>query len=237
MLNYKKEVIEELCFFRQKIVDVTQKEEEYEYELLLRQNKSGKYIFPEQLFYKIIVDREYHELYITHINDIIYSSMKNSSTIYSLNMDYQELYYPETIEFLKKFKYKKKLKIELTERIPINRNNPYKELVPIKIIEQISDLGYQVVLDDFLSGVNTFETLFSIETLITRVKISVLPFKKSLSLEDLRSFIFSVVKTINFLDKEIVIEGAEDINLLDSFPKSWKQQTYFFDVPHKFLEN
>lgn len=236
-MNNKNEVVKELFFFRQKIMDFTQKEGGYEYELLLRQKKDGRVIFPENLFYEIIVDRNYHKLYIEHLSNILYNYLEESTVSYSLNLDYQELYYPETIEFLKNFKYKKQLKIELTERIPLVRDNPYKEFVPLKIIEKISSLGYEIVLDDFLSGVNTFETLFSIDPLISRVKISVLPLKKTLSLEDISSLIFSVVNAISSLNKEIVIEGVEDVELLNSFPKEWKQQNYLFDVPHNFSEN
>lgn len=233
MINIKEYSIKKLCFFRQKIIDNSQTKFTDEYELLLRQEKNDKFIFPEELFYEIIINKEYHKLYLKHINDILCDYLENDDALYSLNMDYQELYYPETIDFLKNFEYKNRLKIELTERIPLFRNNPYRELVPIEMIRDISSFGYSIALDDFLSGVNTFETLFTVAPFISRVKISILPFKEKLSLEELKSFIFSVVDTISFLEKEIVIEGVEE-ELINSFPRDWKQQTYFYDFPHKF---
>lgn len=234
MTDIEKNNIEKLCFFRQKIIDNSHSRLTEEYELLLRQEQGNRFIFPEELFYKMIVNKDYHSLYLEHIKPILYSYFEKSNAIYSLNMDYQELYYPDTIEFLKNFKYKKRLKIELTERIPLFRDNPYKELVPIEVIKAISSLGYTIVFDDFLSGVNTFETLFTVEPYISRIKISVLPFKKNLSTEELRAFIFSIVEAIHFLGKEIVIEGVEEEELLNCFPEDWKQQTYFYDLPHKF---
>ncbi|NHI76139.1 EAL domain-containing protein [Lactococcus petauri] len=234
MTDIEKNGIENLCFFRQKIIDNSHSNLTDEYELLLRQEQDNRFIFPEELFYKMIVNKDYHSSYLEHINPLLYSYFEKSDAIYSLNVDYQELYYPETIEFLKNFKYKKRLKIELTERIPLFRDNPYKELVPIEVIKAISSLGYTIVFDDFLSGVNTFETLFTVEPYISRIKISVLPFKKNLSTEELRAFIFAIVETIHFLGKEIVIEGVEEEELLNYFPEDWKQQTYFYDFPHKF---
>lgn len=124
MTDIEKNDIEKLCFFRQKIIDNTHLRLTEEYELLLRQEQGNRFIFPEELFYKMIVNKDYHSLYLEHIKPILYSYFEKSDVIYSLNMDYQELYYPDTIEFLKNFKYKKRLKIELTERIPLFRDNP-----------------------------------------------------------------------------------------------------------------
>lgn len=233
-MNIEKNDIEKLCFFRQKIIDNSQLNLTEEYELLLREKKDNIFIFPEELFYRIIANKDYHKLYLDVITHLLYSYFEKSDAIYSINIDYQELYYPETIEFFKNFEYKNRLKIELTERTPQFQDNPYQEIVPVEIIKDISNLGYNIVFDDFLSGVNTFEVLFTIEPFISRIKISVLPFKKFLSLEELKSFIFSVVETVSFLKKEIVIEGVEEQELLDCFPKEWKQQTYFYDLPHKF---
>ena len=231
----KKQIqIKDLIFFRQEIISYPNDGEVREYELLLRAKNDGCYIFPEELFYEIIENRKYHEIYISHICKILNNIFKRKSCIYSLNIDYQELYYPETIEFLREFKYKNNLKLELTERIPLYRDNPYEEFVPVEIIKEIFNLGYTIVFDDFLSGVNTFETLFMIEQFISRVKISALPFKKVLAQKELEKFLFSVVNTIAFLGKEIVIEGVEEEEIIQIFPTEWKQQTYLYDCPHFF---
>lgn len=73
-----------------------------------------------------------------------------------------------------------------------------------------------------------------IEQFISRVKISALPFKKVLSQKELEKFLFSVVNTIGFLGKEIVIEGVEEEEVIQIFPAEWKQQTYLYDCPHFF---
>lgn len=80
-MNNKNEVIKELFFFRQKIMNFTQKEGGYEYELLLRQKKDGRVIFPENLFYEIIVDRNYHKLYIEHLSDILYNHVEKTLSL------------------------------------------------------------------------------------------------------------------------------------------------------------
>lgn len=226
--------IQNLCFFRQKIIDVEHQGGINEYELLLRIEEESNYSFPEELFSKLMTNRVYHKLYIRHINNILYSYLRKNNEIYSLNIDYQELYYPETIIFLKNFEYKKRLKIELTERIPFTRDNDYVEAIPIQAIKEIADMGYQIVLDDFLSGINSFETLYKIEASISRVKISTLLFKKYLSMSELEAFILTIVSAIASLGKEIVIEGVENQELLNLFPREWKLQTYMYDVPHKF---
>lgn len=226
--------IQNLCFFRQKIIDVDHQEEIVEYELLLRLEKESNYSFPEELFSKLMINRVYHKLYIRHINNILYNHLKKNNEIYSLNIDYQELYYPETIIFLKNFEYKNRLKIELTERVPFTRDTDYVEALPIQVIKEIADMGYQIVLDDFLSGINSFETLYKIEASISRVKISTLLFKKYLSMSELGAFILTIVSSIASLEKEIVVEGVEDQELLNLFPSEWKLQTYMYDVPHKF---
>lgn len=54
-----------------------------EYELLLREEVSGKYVFPELLFDELMSDRELHKLYIEKINKILNDLLKKEKTIYS----------------------------------------------------------------------------------------------------------------------------------------------------------
>ena len=62
MTDIEKNNIEKLCFFRQKIIDNSHSRLTEEYELLLRQEQGNRFIFPEELFYKMIVNKDYHSL-------------------------------------------------------------------------------------------------------------------------------------------------------------------------------
>lgn len=231
--NNKIKTINNLCFFRQKICDFKNNKQE-EYELLLRQEVSGRYVFPEQLFDEIMTDQELHKLYIEKIGKILNELLKEETAVYSLNIDYQELYYAETIAFLERFNYKEKLKIELTERIPVYRNNKYSELAPKELIKSINQMGYDIALDDFLLGVNSFGSLIHLNPYISRIKLSTLEFKSILELEQLSNYLLAIEAIIKPFDKEIVIEGVEEEGLLKTFPKEWKQQSYYYSVPHQF---
>ena len=205
-----------------------------EYELLLREEVSGKYVFPELLFDELMSDRELHKLYIEKISKILNDLLKKEKTIYSLNIDYQELYYSETIAFLESFNYKEKLKIELTERIPLYRNNHYSEIVPREIIRSIKQMGYDIALDDFLLGVNSFRSLIDLHPYISRIKLSTLEFKNILESETTLQLFISNRVDYHIICKEIVIEGVEEEALLKTFPQEWKQQSYYYSIPHQF---
>lgn len=228
-----KKKINNLSFFRQKIyskIDNTQEE----YELLLRYNINGKYIFPEQLFDILMTDHECHKLYIQKIDQILTRILEKDNCVYSLNIDYQELFYSDTIHFLEKLSHKDRLKIELTERIPLVRSNAYSELFPIETIKSLKKMGYVIVLDDFLSGINSLSSLIILEPWVSRIKFSTLDFKNILCTEQLLNYLLSMESIIKKFNKEIVIEGVEEIKLLQSFPKEWKQQSYYYNIPHKF---
>ena len=224
--------IKDLIFFKQGIYNLHESET-HEYELLLRCEAEGLCTFPSQLFYKIMTDERIHKLYIDHIEELLNDYFEQVQNIYCVNLDYQELFYEETLVFLKKFKYKDRLKIEFTERIPVRRNNAYEELVPVNIIKAVKQMGYSIALDDFLSGVNTFETLYALDELISRVKISWVGFKRILPSKEAHKLLFSLAHIISELGKEVVIEGVEEQGLLDSFPKEWKQQSYYYELPRK----
>lgn len=231
--NKARKSINNLCFFRQKICNMNDSIQE-EYELLLKEDVSGKYVFPEQLFDELMSDRELHKLYIEKINKILNDLLKEKKTIYSLNIDYQELYYSETIAFLESFNYKEKLKIELTERIPLYRNNHYSEIVPREIIRSIKQMGYDIALDDFLLGVNSFRSLIDLHPYLSRIKLSTLEFKNILESEQLFNYLLAIESIITSFGKEIVIEGVEEEALLKTFPQEWKQQSYYYSIPHQF---
>lgn len=229
-------LINQFSFFKQGIYEIEEKTTQ-EYELLLRHEVNGKFIFPENLFYKLVENRKEHKRYIKHISQLLERYFSQSQDIYWLNLEYQELYYEETLDFLKNFKYKKRLKIELTERIPIMRDNPYGELIPVQVIKEIKEMGYSIALDDFLSGINTFETLYAINELICRVKISLVSLKKVLPEEEANNLVLFVANIISGLGKEVVIEGVEDSKMILLFSKNWKQQSYYYSIPQNVEEN
>ncbi|RGB59048.1 EAL domain-containing protein [Lactococcus petauri] len=223
---------DELIFYRQKICDFTQNDKE-EYELLLRYKHADVCYFPSEKFDEIVSDHQLHNLYLQRLEVLLEEQLSKDDYIYSLNLDYQELYFEETVEFLRTFKYRNRLRLELTERLPVNCQNE-EDFLPIEAIQTLKNLGYAIALDDFLSGINHYKTLFILDDYIDRVKISALDFNSYLSPTKLKDFIFSIVDTIKFLKKEIVIEGVEVEELLASFPKEWLQQTYYYDRPHSF---
>lgn len=230
MQDNKSSLIGKLSFFKQGIYKL-EEQTTREYELLLRHKVSDRFIFPENLFYDLIVDRKEHKRYIEHISQLLEQYFSQSQDIYWLNLEYQELYYEETLDFLKNFKYKKRLKIELTERIPVRRDNPYEELVPIEAIKAIKEMGYSIALDDFLSGINTFETLYAVSNLISRVKISIVSLKKILPEKEAEHLVLFIANIISGFEKEVVIEGAENPEMLLRCSKDWKQQSYYYSIP------
>lgn len=185
------------------------------------------------MFDEIVSDHQLHNLYLQRLEVLLEEQLSKDDYIYSLNLDYQELYFEETVEFLRTFKYRNRLRLELTERLPVNCQNE-EDFLPIEAIQTLKNLGYAIALDDFLSGINHYKTLFILDDYIDRVKISALDFNSYLSPTKLKDFLFSIVDTIKFLNKEIVIEGVEVEELLASFPKEWLQQTYYYDRPHSF---
>lgn len=217
-------------FFRQKIVSLIDETEEYE--LLLRYQSGDDCYFPEKMLNDIVSDHKKHQLYITKVGSMLEHLFAHGTCIYSINLDYQELYFEETLAFFEKFNYKHRLKIELTERLPANHK--YNEsFLPVAQIKKLKEMGYVITLDDFLSGINQYKTLFLLANEIDRVKISALHFKHVLSVKELQSFLLSVGNTISFLNKQIVVEGVEDKKLLAELPNEWLRQTYYYSKPCK----
>ena len=224
--------INKLCYFRQKITKENQKGEEYE--LLLRYKDGDNYYFPQAIFDEITANEESHDLYIRHIEKLLHEKLLKDSNTYTINFDYQELNYPETLRFLTNFEFKDRLKIEVTENFLPNPEIEFDERKFISILMELQKLGYELALDDFLTGINTYEFLFKLWEVISRVKISVLKFKKFLNNDELEVFLMSIAESISFLEKEIVIEAVENEKLLSQFPSEWYQQTFYYDKPHLF---
>ncbi|WP_205272645.1 EAL domain-containing protein [Lactococcus taiwanensis] len=224
--------IGKLCYFRQRIYKENQGYEEYE--LLLRYKKGDNYYFPQTLFTKILSYEIYHKLYMTHIGNLLREKLRKDTNTYTVNFDYQELNYSHTIEFLENFEFKDRLKIEITENFYKGAELALSDKKFIDKLIRLKDLGYEFALDDFLTGINSYEFLFTLREVITRVKISVLKFKKFLDNKELAVFLSSIVESFSFLGKEIVIEAVENEKLFALFPREWYQQTFYYSKPHPF---
>ncbi|WP_406834518.1 EAL domain-containing protein [Lactococcus lactis] len=230
---------ENLSFFRQRIV---RKEgtrmliQEEEYELLLRNDNDGRSSFPEKLLGEAIVDHEEHKKYLKKIECLLEGILQNNSGIYSINIDPQQLYYEETFllfERLKKFK--QKLKIELTEHLPYKREGSYGHQFLLEQVIRLREMDYEIVLDDFLTGINGIDQLIALSPFISRVKISKLIFNRKVSDSTFYSFIFETAKLVHEINPNLslVIEAEETEEILEKLPNAWYYQTYYFDNPSK----
>lgn len=228
------EEIEDLIFFRQEIYDNKLLSGVKEYELLLRLKIDGEYRFPKILFEEILSNREFHKIYIKKLERMLNDITIKDNAVYNINLDYQELYFEETLKFLNDFKMKTRVKIELTEKPPTYFYDNECSLIPVEKIKYIKELGYSIALDDFLTGINNIDTFLMLKPYIDRIKISTLFFKKYVVENSLKYLFPSIIKILNSVDKEIVIEGIENEYFISYLPKDWKQQTYLFNKPHNF---
>ena len=234
--NYKN-----ITFFRQRIVrkkGVHMLEEGEEYELLLRNENNGNTVFPNTLIEEAIVNHLEHRNYLKKIEYLLVKILKNCSGIYSINIDTQELYYEETLQLFDHLKkYRKKLKIELTETLPYKREGKYSNQFPIERVIKLYKMGYKIVLDDFLSGINGMDKLITLSPYISRVKISKLIFGTNFSDTLFCSFIFTIDKLIHEINTNLtlVIEAEEKEEMLAKLPDNWYYQTFYFDKPSSFL--
>lgn len=103
------------------------------------------------MFDEIVSDHQLHNLYLQRLEVLLEEQLSKDDYIYSLNLDYQELYFEETVEFLRTFKYRNRLRLELTERLPVNCQNE-EDFLPIEAIQTLKNLGYAIALDDFYRG-------------------------------------------------------------------------------------
>lgn len=228
-----------LSFFRQRIVrkertHMILKEEEFE--LLLREESSDHAKFPEKLFGEAIIDRIEHKDYLKKVEQLLNEILLNTSETYSINIDPQELYYEETfIVFGRLKKFRQKLKIELTECLPYKREGEYATQFPLEQVIKLYELGYEIILDDFLSGVNGIDKLIILSPFISRVKISKLSFDKHVSDSTFYSLINVIGKLIQEINSRLslVIEAEENEEVLEKLSDAWYYQTYYFDKPSK----
>ncbi|WP_406835104.1 EAL domain-containing protein [Lactococcus lactis] len=229
---------ENFTFFRQRIVSKQNTEviQGEEYELLLRSKRGETYVFPEKEFGEAMVDRLEHKQYLKKIEYLLERVLQKNSGIYSINIDPQELYYEETFLLFEHFKNKnQRLKIELTEHSPYIKAGDYYNAFPLEPMIRLHELGFEIVLDDFLSGINGIDRLIALSPFISRVKISKLIFKKKVSDSAVCSFIYEIYKLIQEINPNLslVIEAEESEEMLKKLSDTWYYQTYYFDKPSK----
>lgn len=230
---------ENLTFFRQRIVrkvGLHMIREGEEYELLLRNNNDDHFAFPTTIFEEAIINHLEHTKYLKRIKELLGEILQNCSGVYSINIDAQELYYDETFNLFDQLKkFRKKLKIELTENLPYKRKGEYSSQFPLEQVIKLHKLGYEIVLDDFLCGINGLDKLLVLSPYISRVKVSKLNFNSSLSDAIFYSFVQKSEILIHEINPELsfVIEAEETERVLIKLPDTWLYQTYYFDKPSK----
>lgn len=227
------------CFFQQEIVRKKGSQkiiQDKEYELLLRCKQEGAYVFPEKELGRAMVNRLEHKQYLKKIEYLLERILQKNSGIYSINIDPQELYYEETFLLFEHFKNKnQRLKIELTEHSTYNKAGEYYNSFPLEQVIRLHELGFEIVLDDFLSGINGIDKLIAFSPFISRVKISKLIFKKKVCDSAVCSFIYEIYKLIQEVNPNLslVIEAEESEEMLKKLSDLWYYQTYYFDKPSK----
>lgn len=224
------------CFFKQKIVRKkgTRMLDQEEYELLLRDNKGKHYMFPEKKLYEAIVNQVEHEKYIQKLENLLEVILVKRCGTYSINVDPQELYYEETFILFKNLKkYNRNLKIELTEHLPYNRVGDYVTEFPLTEVRKLHELGYEIVLDDFLAGINGVDKLVTLSPFISRIKISKLTFSNKISDKMFHSFVNEISNLVQDINPSLsfVIEAEEKKEIIETLSDDWFYQTYFFDKP------
>lgn len=227
------------CFFKQRIVRKKGSQriiKEDEYELLLRCKRGETYVFPEKELGEAMLDRLEHKQYLKKIERLLEGVLLNSSEIYSINIDPQELCYEETFHLFEHFKKEnQRLKIELTEHLPYKREGTYGDVCVLEHVTRLYELGYEIVLDDFLSGINGIDQLIKLSPFISRVKISKLIFNKSVCDSTFCSFIYEMSQLIQEINPKLslVIEAEENAEMIEKLSDAWAYQTYYFDQPSK----
>lgn len=183
-----------------------------------------------------MVDPLEHKQYLKKIEYLLDELLLKTRGIYSINIDPQELYYEETLILFEHFKREnKRLKIELTEQLPYKREGAYDGVSLLEQVIRLHELGFEIVLDDFLSGINGIDKLIALSPFISRVKISKLIFNKNVCDSTFCAFIYEMSQLIQEINPKLslVIEAEENAEMIEKLSDAWAYQTYYFDQPSK----
>jgi EAL domain-containing protein (putative c-di-GMP-specific phosphodiesterase class I) len=222
--------VENLTFYGQRIANLTGEGFD-EYELLLRSHDNR---FPGKEYSQYMENAEKHAEYMEFLMTIIPKILsKNESTIFSLNIDHQDLEYDDTFTFLESIDEasRSRLKIELTEVAPLHRSlDAYFNGINEKSIARIHDLGYKIIYDDIAVGMNSIGNLLAIKKYVSRIKWSYLHFSRHFEVEQLREIILLLSNISQAYEMELVIEGVENqgmVNWLRNNSLNFHQGFYY----------
>jgi EAL domain-containing protein (putative c-di-GMP-specific phosphodiesterase class I) len=162
----------------------------------------------------------------------------NPTTSFSLNIDPQELEYAETFTLFEELvEYKERLIIEITEKLPLQRNYSYFSSMNIEALKTIYQLGYQIALDDVGQGVNSLDNVIAVKDYIDIIKFSSLSFRRKISEESLHDIIVLFASIASHLEKTFVVEGIEDQEFASWLEEniSCYHQGYLYSTPANIL--
>ncbi|MBZ2405699.1 EAL domain-containing protein [Liquorilactobacillus hordei] len=199
-------LLDTLFFCLQPIIKSDEEKVINEYEVLLRRTKDQK--FPKDEFaYLTQNDKKNEQLMIWSCRKIQDFLEVNPQCTLWINLNHHQLSFKSTYVFLESLrKFKKNIKIEITEQIPESASNETGET--IKRISKIKEMGYEIALDDVGMGMNTLAFVLANTNHIKRLKLSIVPFK-TLSMESLVLLIKFWKLVANEAKVELVIEGID----------------------------
>lgn len=205
------------------------------FELLLRSEEVLGNIFPKDKYVLCLSDEDTHREYLTWLAAEVISILgRHPETIFSLNLDHQELEYAATFEMLQQLQpYNQQLTIEITEVAPVQRTNGYFNTINRAAFKKINELGFKIAIDDVGQGINSFGNLLKVKDFIKRIKFSTLHFNRDISKESLEAYISFMDSIATELHKEFVVEGIEDEDFANWLTENTAgfHQGYFYSMP------
>ena len=200
--------IEQLSLAFQPMVEVTTSGHTIKAHEILLRYRDGVF-FPFQIFEELIASEEscnlLNQWYEQQISDCLETY---PDTCFSLNIDFQQLLYPSTWDFLKSVsQYKQHLGIELTEFYQVT-NSEHRALF-LKAMNYIQDLGMKIAFDDVGNGQHSIVFVTENIQFVKSCKLSLLHFKH-LEAETTALIIELWIKIAKEFNVHLVIEGVED---------------------------
>lgn len=223
----------DLYFVGQKIVNLMDKNKT-EYELLLRSHSVPG--FPAQKYAEYIQSEKKHNEYLEFLQDEVQQILEiNPKQRFALNLDQQELEYEDTFKMLAAIdeKLRPRLMIEITELPPLEQKTKYDTAINIQAFERISNLGYQLSLDDVTQGNNSIGNLLYVVPYLKQMKWSYIHVINKATKEEVEY----LIQLLNLIAQQyhlnLVIEGVEDREISEwLFDNNINnQQGYLFAKP------
>lgn len=205
-----------------------------DYEILIRSKRDNR--FPYGAFNRLIESELCNEKLISwfenSLNDIL---EKFPDYKFNINIDPQQFKFNKTWEFLERLSSKKKrVAIEITESIPLNRNFEAQTFfLKNPPLIRLKKLGFKTVLDDVDAGQNSLQLVSDNIENIDRLKISLVAFN-GLPDEVVFQFLeawFLLAKNYGF---EFVVEGIDNEETVNRLIRKevFMQQGFFWQRPY-----